>query len=299
MHQDIIKRASELINSKTGYIGDGMEGWAVLSLTDENGYPTSATMSISKADGIHWLTFLTDANGVKAKRIAMSDKACVCLASSEYHISLVGRVEIFTDEKNKKENWQEVITNHYGADFTDPDWAVLRFTTESYNLFFACDDTEAKGELKPPSKKANLTITPALGFRGNCTEAIALYEKAFDATLVTKMLYSDADAEDFICKEEEKDFIFYAEMVIGNQLISLGDDTNSTLGDTKFGVASPTSLLIEFETIEALKAAYALLSDGANIITPMSDDGTTYCDAYVSLVDKFGIHWDLMSGYAG
>jgi general stress protein 26 len=147
MHDAIIKRASELINSRTGYIGDGMEGWAVLSLIDENGYPTSSTMTISKADGINWITFLTGAEGPKAERIARSNKACVCLASSEYHVSLVGTVELITDTEVKKENWQDVVTKHYGSDWNDPNWAVLRFTTETYNLFFASDDTEAKGNI--------------------------------------------------------------------------------------------------------------------------------------------------------
>ena len=143
----IIARAGELINSRTDYIGDGMEGWAVLSLIDENGYPTSSTMTISKADGINWITFLSDTDGVKAKRIAKCKKACVCLASSEYHISLTGTIEVITDPAVKKENWQEVVTRHYGVDHTEPSWAVLRFTTETYNLFFASDDTEAKGKL--------------------------------------------------------------------------------------------------------------------------------------------------------
>jgi len=145
--QTIIARASEVINSKTDYIGDGMEGWAILSLIDENSYPTSSTMTISKADGINWITFLSDTNGRKAKRIAKSNKACVCLASSEYHISLVGTIEIITDIAIKQEHWQEVISKHYGSDWNDPSWAVLRFTTETYNLFFASDDTEARGKL--------------------------------------------------------------------------------------------------------------------------------------------------------
>jgi len=147
MNSEIIKRASELINSKTDYIGDGMEGWAVLTLIDENGYPTSSTMTISKADGINWITFLSDANGTKAQRIKKSNKACVCLASSEYHISLVGTIEVITDTAVKKENWQQTVTDHYKADWNSTDWAVLRFTSETYNLFFASDDTEAKGKL--------------------------------------------------------------------------------------------------------------------------------------------------------
>ena len=70
MNEEIIRRASEVINSRTDYIGEGMEGYAVVSLINEDGYPTSATMTISKADGINWLTFLTDSNGPKAQRIA-------------------------------------------------------------------------------------------------------------------------------------------------------------------------------------------------------------------------------------
>ena len=147
MNDAIIKRASDLINSRTDYIGDGMQGWAVLSLIDENGYPTSSTMTISKADGVNWMTFLSDTDGAKARRIAKSNKACVCLASSEYHISLVGTVELIADTAAKKENWQETITKHYGSDHTDPNWAVIRFTAETYNIFFADDDSEAKGRL--------------------------------------------------------------------------------------------------------------------------------------------------------
>ena len=145
--QTIIARASELINSRTDYICDGMEGWAVLTLIDESGYPASSTMTISKANGINWISFLSVTSGAKAKRVAHSNKACVCIASSEYHVSLTGTIEIITDPEIKKEHWQEVITKHYGATCLDPDWAVFRFTTEMYNLFFADDDTEAKGKL--------------------------------------------------------------------------------------------------------------------------------------------------------
>ena len=100
--QAIIDRAGALINSKTDYIGDGMEGWAVMTLMDENGYPTSSTMTISKADGIRWLSFLSTTTGAKADRIALSNKACICLASSEYHVSLTGTIEIITDPAIKR-----------------------------------------------------------------------------------------------------------------------------------------------------------------------------------------------------
>ena len=146
MEQKIIARASELINSKTDYIGDGMEGHVVLSLLDEKGYPTSAAITISKADGIKWVSFLTGMDSNKVRRIQKSNKACVCLASSEYNITLVGTIEIITDPIAKEGLWQNVFSKHYSS-HEDPVWCALRFTTERYNIFFADDESEAVGDL--------------------------------------------------------------------------------------------------------------------------------------------------------
>ncbi|MCL2829001.1 MAG: pyridoxamine 5'-phosphate oxidase family protein [Oscillospiraceae bacterium] len=297
MNETIIARAGEVIASKAEYVGGGMEGYAVLALTDENGSPTASALTIAKADGINWLTFATSPDSNKAKRVELCNRASVCIASSAYNITLVGTVEIVADAAVKKDSWFAPMAGMWsGPD--DPSFCVLRFHTERYNLFFADDESEAVGTLKNTEAKPLLKVTPGLGFRGQCNQAMALYQKAFGGTIITKILYSEADPADFQCKEAEKEFVFYAEMVIGNHLISLGDDSEGVLDETTGGNASAISLLIEFETIEELKAAYEILSDGATIITPMSTDGTMYCTGYVSLVDQFGIHWDLMSGYA-
>jgi len=146
MNQEIIARAAEVIASKTGFIGDGMEGHCVLALIDEDSYPTASTMTISKADGIKWITFLDGAGSNKTKRVKKCNRGSVCLSSSEYNITLVGTLEILDDPAIKKEMWQEPICEYYsGPD--DPNYWVLRFTTERYNIFFASDDTEAQGVL--------------------------------------------------------------------------------------------------------------------------------------------------------
>jgi len=303
MDQKIIKRAGEVIASKANYVaGDGAEagmyGYAVLSLIDENGYPTASALTIARADGINWLTFATSPDSNKAKRVELCSRASVCIASSEYNITLVGTVEIVTDAAVKKESWFAPMA-HMWSGPDDPSFCVLRFHTERYNLFFADDESMAVGALKNPETKPMLKLTPGLGFRGQCNQAMELYQKAFGGTVLTKILYSEADPADFQCREEEKEFVFYAEMVIGNHLISLGDDSEGKLGETTQGKASAISLLIEFETVEELQAAYEIIADGATIITPIDGGGTTYCAGYASLVDKFGIHWDLMSGYVG
>jgi general stress protein 26 len=146
MNQEAIAKAGEIINAKTDYVGGGMEGYATLTLIDENGYPSSSTLSISKADGIKWLTFLSGLSGNPAKRISKCNRACVCLNSSKYHISLVGTVEVLTDMETKKTMWQKPIEGYFGSP-ENPDYCVLRFNTEHYSLYIVDGDLVAKGTL--------------------------------------------------------------------------------------------------------------------------------------------------------
>jgi len=140
MSQVTVKRASELINSMSEYKLGGMEGYAALSLIDENGYPSATTFCINKADGINWLTFNTAVDRPYAKRISKNNKACVCINSGAYTINLVGTAEALTDPETRKENWlpffQEGV--HWsGPD--DPNLLIIRFTTERYTITFADD----------------------------------------------------------------------------------------------------------------------------------------------------------------
>jgi len=148
MNKEIIKRAGEIISSKSNYVGGGMEGYAVLSLIDENGYPSASALTIVKADGIDWITFATSPDSNKALRIAKCNKASVCIASSEYNITLVGTIEIVNDLETKKSMWLTPMNNgaHWSG-YDDPNFCVLRLNTEKYNLFFADDGSASTGTL--------------------------------------------------------------------------------------------------------------------------------------------------------
>jgi len=140
MNQEIVKRASELINAKAEYREGGMGGYAALSLIDENGYPSATTFCITKADGINWLTFNTATDRPYAKRISKNDKACVCINSGAYTINLVGTAEALTDIESKKENWLPLMDHmpHWsGPD--DPTLLIIRFTTQRYTIQFTDD----------------------------------------------------------------------------------------------------------------------------------------------------------------
>ena len=137
-----------------------------------------------------------------------------------------------------------------------------------------------------------IKVEPSFLFKGNCSQAMELYQKAFNAEIVVKMLFSDADPKDLQYKDEEKDFIYHCQLKIGEQIILLADDSNGVLKNESEASAM-LSLCMTFDSAKDVNAAYEIISQGATIITPMAS--TTYCSCYVLLVVKFGMRWELMT----
>ena len=113
-----------------------------------------------------------------------------------------------------------------------------------------------------------IKIEPSFLFKGQCNQAIELYQKTFGAEVVVKMLFSDADPKDFQCKDEEKDFIFHCQLKIGEQIILLADDSNGVL-KKETEASAMMSLCMTFESADDVNAAYKVISEGATILTPM------------------------------
>ena len=139
MHEEIIKRAGEIVQKNTGE-----NSYCVLALMDLDGYPTASTITASKANGIKWLTFCTGLGSTRTNRIDKCNRASVCFNAEDYNITLVGTMEIVTDLDIKKEMWYGGLTNHFSGP-EDPNYCVLRFNTQRYNLLI--DWKEARGVL--------------------------------------------------------------------------------------------------------------------------------------------------------
>lgn len=139
MHEEIIKRAGEIVQKNTGE-----NSYCVLALVDLDGYPTASTITASKANGIKWLTFCTGLGSTRTNRIDKCNRASVCFNAEDYNITLVGTMEIVTDLDIKKEMWYGGLTNHFSGP-EDPNYCVLRFNTQRYNLLV--DWKEARGVL--------------------------------------------------------------------------------------------------------------------------------------------------------
>jgi uncharacterized glyoxalase superfamily protein PhnB len=87
---------------------------------------------------------------------------------------------------------------------------------------------------------------------------------------------------------ETKNMVYHAEMKIGSQRLMFSDIIEFDLikGNSFF-------LTITFETKEEVQKAYRILSEGSTILAPMRS--TTYSSCVVSLIDKFGFRWGLMT----
>ena len=143
MNEEIIARAAKILENRS--IRE--HGCCVLALIDADGYPTAATISPSKIDGIKQMTFCTGAESNWAKRIANCNRASVCFNSEaeQYNITLVGTIEVCTDIETKTEMWYDGM-GHYYSGPDDPGFAVLRFTTRRYSLML--NEHEASGQAR-------------------------------------------------------------------------------------------------------------------------------------------------------
>lgn len=140
MSEKIIKRAGEVIKER---INDSAQNFCTLALIDKDGYPYTTTISIKKADGIKWL-ILTTGKSAKTDMIELCNKASICVNAAEYHISLTGTIELLTDPESKKEFWNDNMNEYYSG-WDDPNYCVLKLTTERYSLLV--DWQEARGNI--------------------------------------------------------------------------------------------------------------------------------------------------------
>ena len=139
MNEAIIAQAEKILANRA----TKEQGYCVLALIGLDGYPTAATISPSKIDGIRRITFCTGMGSNWVKRIGNCNRASVCFNSEDeqYNITLVGGIEAVTDPAVKREMWFKGM-GHYFSGPEDPGFCVLRFTAKRYSLMLNEHDAD-------------------------------------------------------------------------------------------------------------------------------------------------------------
>lgn len=135
-----------------------------------------------------------------------------------------------------------------------------------------------------------MAVVPNFHFGGKCRDAIELYKKAFGAETLCLLLYKDARPEDYDkpMTEEQKNFVYHAEILIGDHRIMMADNI-----DMPFNPSTSLFLTMTMDTKEDVMRAFNVLKDGCKIIHP--PHSTTYSSCTVNFIDKFGFRWVIMT----
>ncbi len=138
-----------------------------------------------------------------------------------------------------------------------------------------------------------MQIVPALSFGGNCREAIHMYARGFQGSISCLITYGEANDPAYLplLKENQKDFIYHSELILGGQRIILADHV-----DIEFQTCYSNFLTVMFDTKEEVQRAYEVMKEGSQTIYPM--EATPYSSCRVVFVDKFGIRWGIMTEQA-
>ena len=84
----------------------------VLASVNKEGYPRPVPMSKIATEGISTIWMSTGADSLKTIDFRKNPKAGLCFQDKGDSVALTGTVEVVTDEKMKKELWQDWFIEH-------------------------------------------------------------------------------------------------------------------------------------------------------------------------------------------
>ena len=126
-------------------------------------------------------------------------------------------------------------------------------------------------------------LIPHLHFCGNCNEAIAMYETAFETKAKPIIRKSKNMPVDWV---EGK--ILHAVMDIFGQTVYLND----RFGNKNMSFDCAVKLTVTFKKIDNLIACYEIMKEDSITIDPL--EKVTFSKLTVQFIDKFGVQWGFM-----
>ncbi len=110
---------------------------AIACSIDDNGFPNAKAMFIAKQEGIQNLWFSTNVSASRTQQWLEQSKASLYFFDSNKinGLMLVGNMEIYTDNETKQAFWKQGDELYYPLGPTDPDYCIMRFTTNEGNYW--------------------------------------------------------------------------------------------------------------------------------------------------------------------
>ena len=108
-------------------------GISIISSVDEDGFPNSkAMLAPRKREGLKHIFFTTNTSSMRVRQYLNNPKACVYFFDKRFFkgVMLRGTMEVLRDSASMEAIWKQGDEMYYTKGVTDPDYSVLRFTSQ-------------------------------------------------------------------------------------------------------------------------------------------------------------------------
>lgn len=109
-------------------------GKVLIGSVDEDGFPNIKVMLAPReTNGIREFYLTTNTSSLRVSQFLKNPKASLYVYDSRFFkgLMLKGRMEVITDQKIKDRIWREGDEMYYPLGVTDPDYCVLKFTSQT------------------------------------------------------------------------------------------------------------------------------------------------------------------------
>lgn len=111
---------------------------AYISSVDDEGFPnTKAMLPPRKREGIKVFYFTTNTSSMRVSQYRKNPNACIYFSDKRFFrgVMLKGKMEVIEDSDIREMIWQDGDTKYYSKGVTDPDYCVLKFTSETGRIY--------------------------------------------------------------------------------------------------------------------------------------------------------------------
>ncbi|MFA5246883.1 MAG: pyridoxamine 5'-phosphate oxidase family protein [Candidatus Micrarchaeia archaeon] len=111
---------------------------AIIGSVDADGYPNvKAMLKPREYDGVKTFYFTTNTSSMRVAQYRKNPKASIYFFDERFFkgVLLKGKMSVHTDAATKKRIWREGDEMYYPKGVSDPDYCVLKFSTESGRLY--------------------------------------------------------------------------------------------------------------------------------------------------------------------
>jgi general stress protein 26 len=109
---------------------------------DANTYPNIKAMLNMEHEGLKKIWFSTNTSSKRVAQFIQNPKACVYYVDQEQFkgLMLVGTMEVLQDPDTRQRLWRTGFEKYYPLGVGDPDYSVLRFTSQWGNYYHALEN---------------------------------------------------------------------------------------------------------------------------------------------------------------